>query len=409
MSSVQPATTPGFITKNPWLDEAAPSAWMLTVSRAPTASPKRPRTSMHGPTPVSVVRVMNTVAPNASRLAFDPQRDVEVERVLGVAGRCRRPDLVARLPCRPDPDRRRDLGGVRGVAAVVARVEGDDDPGERPRRQADDGRRRAGRGGGSRGRGHQQQREQGDKAASRRRPHGAIVAPRATSSRTRAPGTRSVAIDPHAPPARTLDQEAVAARRQLEGGQAAERAAIVEDLVGQLRDLEPGRRLDALGRAKVLGIEQEANRQPSAGGAPSRAVQEIACVPASRSNDSEGPRSCLRRGTAPAHRLPTTATAARTDRARRAAIGVRSNPRRLRRPDRLLRRRIRAHRAGPNIAVITGTGPDRPNRAHQSARDRAPDLSSGKYVRGRLRRAPSILAGGRNPVGVCRSSIHSGG
>ena len=210
MSSVQPATTPGFMTKNPWLDEAAPSAWMLTVSRAPTASPKRPRTSMHGPTPVSVVRVMNTVAPNASRLAFDSQRDVEVERVLGIARRRRRPDLVARLPGRPDPDRLRDLGGVRGVAAVVARVEGDHDPGERPGGKPTTigvGRVAAAAVVGA-AINSSASRPSGEPA----RPHRAIVAPRATA---RTP-VRSVAIDPHAPPARALDQEAIAARRQLE-------------------------------------------------------------------------------------------------------------------------------------------------------------------------------------------------
>ena len=57
MSSVQPATTPGFMTKKPRFEEPAPSAWMLTVNAAWTLAPNPPRTLMHGPTPVSVVLV----------------------------------------------------------------------------------------------------------------------------------------------------------------------------------------------------------------------------------------------------------------------------------------------------------------------------------------------------------------
>ena len=143
------------------------------------------------------------------------KRDVEVERVLRVTAERRRPDLVARLPAVPIQTGCRDLGGVRGVAAVMTWIQGDDEPGERLQRQADEEPGRAGRcpvaveGAAN------------NSSASRvatRRPGVGLTASlwRRGQPRPDARGTYSVgAVSPDAPPARALDQEAVPARRQL--------------------------------------------------------------------------------------------------------------------------------------------------------------------------------------------------
>ena len=53
----------------PWPPAGAPSAWMLTTAATPGALAIRARSSMHGPTPVSLCRVRMTRMPWERRIA----------------------------------------------------------------------------------------------------------------------------------------------------------------------------------------------------------------------------------------------------------------------------------------------------------------------------------------------------
>ena len=105
----------------------APSAWIETTASASACSPARPRSSTHGPTPVSSVRVSTTRTPRAVSRCADPPGDVEGEGVLGVAGVGRGAGGVARLgAAAPVRDLAVDRARGAGVASVVAGVEDDD-------------------------------------------------------------------------------------------------------------------------------------------------------------------------------------------------------------------------------------------------------------------------------------------
>src|SRR5438270_1205795 len=67
MGSVWPATRAGSMTWNPRPPTGPPSAWMETTASALARLPMAARSVMHGPTPLSSVRVSTTRAPACCR------------------------------------------------------------------------------------------------------------------------------------------------------------------------------------------------------------------------------------------------------------------------------------------------------------------------------------------------------
>ena len=66
---IELTTGTGTSTAKPRPEVGPPSPWIETAASEPARLPMAARTSTHGPTPVSVVRVRTTVAPPAVRRA----------------------------------------------------------------------------------------------------------------------------------------------------------------------------------------------------------------------------------------------------------------------------------------------------------------------------------------------------
>ena len=151
------------MTWKPRPDVGPPSAWIETAASECALLPIWARLLMHGPTPVSFLRVRTTFAPGVLEQPLEALGDVERVLVLGVAGARLGAGGVALLGLAvADRDRSVDGRGGAAVAAVVAGIDGDDLAGEGPaptrasgrgrgsrcrRRRGRGGRRRCARGG----------------------------------------------------------------------------------------------------------------------------------------------------------------------------------------------------------------------------------------------------------------------